>query len=541
MRVVLEALQGEFPKHGANVESWARSLAFAVERSGREILEEATNNVARRGMGCTATVATLCGRTLLVAQVGETRGYVLRNRQLVQVTKEHTLLNDFIANGALVGAQEIEGVEHIITRGLGMSADTKADIVRVELQRDDVILLCSDGLWAVVAESKIRQLLLASSEPQVACAALLAAANEAGAPDNIAIVVARFEGRDLPLAGAEPVRVSAVTSPGIAGSVADVAELALRTAPLLIQRAIADTGAHAVLDAAELPDGRMLVALGELGVWLLARDGRVLTRFAEPAHRLVLSDHGDRVILIAFRGEAQRLARLDQLTLRARAWCDARIDCFASDFDGAIWHVARGGTLFAVDVLSEGWEHLWFIEEDEARISSIERDPSAVSVWFERPAGAAGEIWTFEGATHTLRQGRVLPAESPVFQASISARGLFAGWQQGEEEAKPRVFVRNTWQEIPLLASNASQPPRLTEDWLAFPVVLAQGLCVHLFDTRSFQERAQVQLDRAIENDAVPRVGLRFQGERLLIFDDRGRVLVLSLSSGQLLREFRVS
>ena len=198
-RVTLETLSREFATHGAAVEEWASCLCVAVQRASREIFLESTNTPARRGMGCTATVATLCGSTLLVAQVGDTRGYLLRNRELVQVTTDHTLLNAFIAAGKLTSAQEIADFEpkHVVLRAMGLGTDVSVDLVRVELLQADVILLCSDGLSSVVPESMIRELLLESSDPQATCKALIAAGNEAGAPDNIAVVIVHLEG-DLP-------------------------------------------------------------------------------------------------------------------------------------------------------------------------------------------------------------------------------------------------------------------------------------------------------------------------------------------------------
>ena len=318
-----------------------------------------------------------------------------------------------------------------------------------------------------------------------------------------------------------------------------------------------DVGALVVHAAAELPDGRMLVALGEVGAWLLSREGRVVFRFAEPAHKLVISDHGDRAILVAFRGEACRLARLDLLTRRISSWCDARISRFASNFDGATWHVSFEDTVFAIDALCEGWEHIWTVEAPGSFVSAIARDAKTISVWFDHNKGADGEVWTLDASAHVLRQRRLVPGpgteSTGVYHGNISAAGLLAGWVHRDEEptstaairARAGVFIRDAWKDIALTTPSGFSQPQVANDWIAFSVASLQGTVVHLYDSYWLQERAVLKLDRAIDrvvsqNSPLP-AGLRFQGDRLLVFDDCGRVLVFSLKSGTVLREFRIS
>jgi serine/threonine protein phosphatase PrpC len=518
MQTILEAMRKEWGNLDLDA---ARSLDLAMKDAARVLFQKATTDIRCKGMGCTATVATLADQTLVVAQIGDTRAYVLRDQKLVQVTRDHSLLNDY--EGTSFTADEI-AVFHptVVTRALGGAADVCADLVRVDLHRGDVILLCSDGLWSVVEQTVMRDLLLEHREPEAACRALLATVLDAGAPDNVAIVVAYIDGGDLPPPGTAPVRVVA----------APAATLSPRSDRIAVRRTSADAGTMAVHDAAELPDGKLLVALGELGVWLLSREGRVLVRFAEPAQRLVMSDHGDRAILVAFRGEALRMARLDLLERRVRFWCDARIDHFASEFDGATWYVSRGGCMVAIDALSDRWEHLWKTDEAGAVVSAFERDAQALSVCFERKGERA--VWTFELPAHTLRQRRPIPEGSSVEHVAISPAGQLAGWT-ADESALPTasVLVGGVWHEL-ALSSAVQVPPQVTDKWVAFTDDAPEGTTVHVYDASSRKERAVVQL----EGSRSARV--RFQGDRLLVADDRGRILCFCLTRDLVVRDWRV-
>ena len=128
--------------------------------------------------------------------------------------------------------------------------------------------------------------------------------------------------------------------------------LSTRSAPLDIAIAASDTGTTPILDAAFLPDGKCVVALGEAGAQLLSREGRVLHRFDQPCHKLVLSDLGDRAIALASRGQIQsgvdpngqaevgtvyRLAHLDFARRTSKHWCEAVVGAHANSYDGSVW------------------------------------------------------------------------------------------------------------------------------------------------------------------------------------------------------------
>jgi serine/threonine protein phosphatase PrpC len=533
-------LRDKRPQHEADPKQWARCLAVSIEQANLAIYRDSSENPKHRGMGSTATVATLSGGDLLIGQVGDSRAYVLRRGELVQVTRDHSLINEYIsiksAEGNPMTEEEIREFPHknIITRALGVAERLDVTLTRVGLQDGDVLLLCSDGLSGVVNEEEIQMALASHEAPEAACDALIAAALDAGGPDNIAVVVARFEGSGIPSVKDVPVVYEPFTPPTLVGEEQKATRLLSRSESLSIRRPSGDRGAIAVLDAAELPDGRMLVALGEIGVWLLSREGKVLTRFAEPASAIVLSDHGDRAMLLAPRGEAYRVARLDLAMRRVRPFCDARFEQFAPSFDGSIWFVARGGALYAIDAASDRWEHLWSVEERGALMSAVQRNTKELTALLAR-RGAGLEVWSFELPSLTLRSRRTI--DDPFWACAVSPGGNFAGWQVGASgEAIARSEVYGSWKDIPIAASPSPLAPYVTEEWIALPVKDASGTTLYLFEAPGLKLAAQISLEGAESCGAV-----RFQGDRLVVSDSHGRVLVLSLKTGAVLREHRVS
>lgn len=177
----------------------ARRLVNAVEEAGVRIFNEARADRTRRGMGTTATVAALMDPRLFIAQVGDSRAYVLRNGRLVQVSRDQSLVNQLIEAGQLT-EEEAETFEHnnIILQALGTAETVQVDLTYVDLRRGDVLLLCSDGLSGMIRADEIREVLTTIPEPIDACRELTERANRAGGHDNITVIVARFDGTMLP-------------------------------------------------------------------------------------------------------------------------------------------------------------------------------------------------------------------------------------------------------------------------------------------------------------------------------------------------------
>jgi serine/threonine protein phosphatase PrpC len=195
--IIYERLSDADPPSSHN--DIARRLVRAVEEAGVRIFNEARADRTRRGMGTTATVAALVDPRLFVAQVGDSRAYVLRGDKLVQVSRDQSLVNQLIEAGQLT-EEEAETFEHnnIILQALGTAETVQVDLTYVDLCQGDLLLLCSDGLSGMIRADEIREVLINIRDPLEACRELTDRANRVGGHDNITVIIAVFDGPGLP-------------------------------------------------------------------------------------------------------------------------------------------------------------------------------------------------------------------------------------------------------------------------------------------------------------------------------------------------------
>src|SRR5947208_14763904 len=133
-------------------DGFARLLRRAVQHANERIFIQSRDNQRERGMGTTCTVASLVDEMLVVAQIGDSRCYVLRDGKLAQVTKDQSLAWQLIEAGAMT-AEEAKAFEHanIILQALGVQERVEVVLSQVDLRQGDVVVLCSDGLHGPVA------------------------------------------------------------------------------------------------------------------------------------------------------------------------------------------------------------------------------------------------------------------------------------------------------------------------------------------------------------------------------------------------------
>lgn len=195
---------------------YARRLRRAIESANEKINAQSRLNQNERGMGTTCTAVGLVDRTLLIGQIGDSRCYILRSGQLAQLTKDQSLAWQLIEAGAMT-AEEAKSFEHanIILQALGVQDKVDVVLSSVELCRGDVVLVSSDGLHGPVTEEEMKAILSDEPDLKKACEALIAKANEHEGPDNISVVVARFEGDGLPEPEPNPVLGFAAYDPGV--------------------------------------------------------------------------------------------------------------------------------------------------------------------------------------------------------------------------------------------------------------------------------------------------------------------------------------
>jgi len=172
-----------------------KEFQHALMQADARIIEESREHPEMLGMGTTLTMAFAINWRLLVAHAGDTRCYLLSQGVLQQLTFDHTRVAEMVRHGILSPAEAARHPNrHIITNVLGgHEPGVRVEMHKLDLEPNDVVLLCSDGLTEMVPDGLIAAILNEEQEPQHACERLVAEANEAGGKDNITAVVARFE------------------------------------------------------------------------------------------------------------------------------------------------------------------------------------------------------------------------------------------------------------------------------------------------------------------------------------------------------------
>ena len=184
----LAALGGRGPWE--NETAATDDLKQAILRANRRIREMAASDRKLNGMGTTLVALLEDGDMVHVANVGDSRGYLLRQGELSQVTVDHSLVQELVDDGRLSPEDaERHPQRSVITRALGIDPEVEFDLFTYKLQVGDRLLLCSDGLSDVVEPAQIRKVLLRIPSAQRAARELIGVANEQGGPDNITVIV----------------------------------------------------------------------------------------------------------------------------------------------------------------------------------------------------------------------------------------------------------------------------------------------------------------------------------------------------------------
>lgn len=173
----------------------AEDLPTALRESHARILEEVARHPEVAGMGTTLTMAICNHWKLFVAHAGDSRCYLFRNQKLEQLTADHTVVGEMVRKGALAPEEAARhAYRHVVTNVLGGTHNTvNVDVQQFDLQGNDVLLLCSDGLSDMLDADQMATILQHSADPQAVCERLVDAALENGGRDNVTVIVTRFE------------------------------------------------------------------------------------------------------------------------------------------------------------------------------------------------------------------------------------------------------------------------------------------------------------------------------------------------------------
>jgi PPM family protein phosphatase len=167
-----------------------RSMLAALKAANRAVHERSARERALTGMGTTLTGLHIFGNTAFVAHVGDSRLYRLRDAALEQLTTDHTVAQDMIAQGTLTkNAAMRHPLSSMLKRSLGMRPDVDVDVFQTDVAKGDVFMLCSDGLTGMVTDEDVRATMLEEMAPANIASRLVEAANLRGGHDNITVVL----------------------------------------------------------------------------------------------------------------------------------------------------------------------------------------------------------------------------------------------------------------------------------------------------------------------------------------------------------------
>jgi PPM family protein phosphatase len=178
---------------------FAYRMKEAVELANQRIYLYAREHPDVRGMGTTVTAAGVFGDELYLTQIGDSRAYLIRNREAFQLTRDQSLTQRLVDAGELTEEEAAQSERrNIILQALGPDPRVKVDLSHERLRRGDTLILCSDGLSGVVRRDELAQVVESSPDLPTLCSALIDLANERGGPDNVTVVAVRFDGDGLP-------------------------------------------------------------------------------------------------------------------------------------------------------------------------------------------------------------------------------------------------------------------------------------------------------------------------------------------------------
>ena len=172
----------------------AEALSQAVVDANMEVIEAALAK-GRQGMGTTLPAAVLDGEHLVIAQVGDSRAYLLHEDRLHQITRDHSLMAELIYSGEITEEQaRTHPQRSVITRALGSDPEMLPDIYELRVSAGDRLLLCSDGLNTMLDDGRIQRIMQRNGDPQRCANALVSEAVSEGGLDNVTVIVVDIEG-----------------------------------------------------------------------------------------------------------------------------------------------------------------------------------------------------------------------------------------------------------------------------------------------------------------------------------------------------------
>jgi serine/threonine protein phosphatase PrpC len=198
---------------GLSDDQVADRMRSAIRAANGAIFQRTLTEHDKRGMGTTTTALVLYDTRFLIGQVGDSRAYLFRDGNLIQLTKDHSYVQEQVDAGYLTPEQaRSHPYSNVITRCVGANSDVMPDIYLGTVQPKDLFLLASDGLTGMLEDAQLALLLGASQMPQELVDKLITEANHHGGLDNITAILVRVDSVDAPIGD-----TTQITQPGVRG------------------------------------------------------------------------------------------------------------------------------------------------------------------------------------------------------------------------------------------------------------------------------------------------------------------------------------
>jgi protein phosphatase len=183
----LDTAEGEQQSMGGGVEQ--ERLKDAINRAGNMIVRRAYEEPELKGMGTTATVMQVVDGKAYFAHVGDSRAYCVRDGQIIQITEDHSLVHEQLKSGLITEEEaKTHQLKNIITRSVGVQEEVEVDTIVWQLQKDDLYLMCSDGLSNMIDDDEIGEV-IGKGDVEQGARELVDLANDRGGDDNITLIL----------------------------------------------------------------------------------------------------------------------------------------------------------------------------------------------------------------------------------------------------------------------------------------------------------------------------------------------------------------
>ncbi|UQZ87253.1 Serine/threonine phosphatase stp [Paenibacillus konkukensis] len=191
-QMAVDIIQGELQSlpAGASVEERRRRVKSAIELANEKIFDFASQRENYFGMGTTVVTVLADEHALVIGHIGDSRAYKINDGAIVQLTEDHSLVNELVKNGQITREEATHHPRrNVLTRALGTEATIEVDIQDLNWNQGDLVLICSDGLSSLISSEQLLTLVNGSGELEHAASLLVNEALEAGGDDNITVVL----------------------------------------------------------------------------------------------------------------------------------------------------------------------------------------------------------------------------------------------------------------------------------------------------------------------------------------------------------------